>query len=259
MGGLLYKDFVSIKGKALSITFIVLVILFLVFRVIFSGNYINENFMAVTEAGEMVNMLDVIFLTILPSVLYVFIMLVSFCFNKTVVYDEKNKVRSYMLALPLDKKKYVASKYIFVGILTYVFLSLYYILLVINNAFMSDVERLVNSANLCMAIAVPSMCLVLIMHMVDIPFNLLFGNVKARTFQTIFWLIVGFAVVAFFLFGDLEILDKWDILKLIEWADKHAFELTVVSILSPVISLLLFYLSYRITVFFYERKEGMDE
>ena len=164
-----------------------------------------------------------------------------------------------MLALPLDKKKYVASKYIFVGILTYVFLSLYYILLVINNAFMSDVERLVNSANLCMAIAVPSMCLVLIMHMVDIPVNLLFGNVKARTFQTIFWLMVGFAVVAFFLFGDLEILDKWDFLKLIEWADKHAFELTVVSILSPVISIFFFWLSYKITVFFYERKEGMDE
>ena len=72
MGGLLYKDFVSIKGKQVSITMAGLVILFLIFRVIFSGNYINENFMAVTEAGEMVNMLDVIFLTILPSV-YMFL------------------------------------------------------------------------------------------------------------------------------------------------------------------------------------------
>ena len=54
MGGLLYKDFVSIKGKQVSITMAGLVILFLIFRVIFSGNYINENFMAVTEAGKMV-------------------------------------------------------------------------------------------------------------------------------------------------------------------------------------------------------------
>ena len=79
---------------------------------------------------------------------------------------------------------------------------------------------------------------------------------------------VGIAVIgkadiadsaALFLFGDLTVLDRWDISKLVEWADTHAFELTLVSIVSPVISLLLFYVSYRITTFFYERKEGIDE
>ena len=48
MGGLLYKDFVSIKGKRVSITIIIIVLLFLLFRVIFPGNGYNEVFMAMT-------------------------------------------------------------------------------------------------------------------------------------------------------------------------------------------------------------------
>ena len=71
--------------------------------------------------------------------------------------------------------------------------------------------------------------------------------------------MVGFAVVALFLFGDLTVLDRWDLSKLVEWMDAHGFEVTLVSIVSPVISLLLFYVSYRIIAFFYERKEGIDE
>ena len=54
MGGLLYKDFVSVKGKAASIIIIITVLLFLLFRVIFPGNVYNEFFSARTETGEIV-------------------------------------------------------------------------------------------------------------------------------------------------------------------------------------------------------------
>lgn len=259
MGGLLYKDFVSIKGKRVSIAIIIIVLLFLLFRVIFPGNEYNEVFSAMTETGEMINIVDTFFEMSLPVFLYTFIMLVSLSFNKTISYDEKNKIRSYLFSLPVDKKKYVASKYVFVGILTYAYLSVYMILNVISAAFLGEIETVTNLSNLCMALAIPGMSLALLMNAVDIPVNLLFGRAKAVTIQTSFWLIVGFAVVALFLFGDLTVLDRWDLAKLVEWVNAHAFEATLVSVLSPVISLLLFYVSYRITTFFYERKEGIDE
>ena len=259
MGGLLYKDFVSIKGKRVSITIIIIVLLFLLFRVIFPGNGYNEVFTAMTETGEMINIVDTFFVMSLPVFLYTFIMLVSLSFNKTISYDEKNKIRSYLFSLPVDKKKYVASKYVFVGILTYAYLSVYMILNVISAAYLGEIENIINLSNLCMALAIPGMSLALLMNAVDIPLNLLLGRAKAVTFQTSFWLILGFAVVALFLFGDLTVLDRWDLAKLVEWMDAHGFEVTLVSIVSPVISLLLFYVSYRITAFFYERKEGIDE
>lgn len=259
MGGLLYKDFVSIKGKRVSITIIIIVLLFLLFRVIFPGNDYNEVFTAMTETGEMINIVDTFFVMSLPVFLYIFIMLVSLSFNKTISYDEKNKIRSYLFSLPIDKKKYVASKYVFVGILTYTYLSIYMILNVISSAFMGEMQRIADFSNLCTALALPGMSLALVMNAVDIPVNLLFGRAKAVTIRTSFWLIVGFTAVALFLFGDLTVLDRWDLIKLIDWVDAHAFEATLVSVLSPVISLLLFYVSYRITAFFYERKEGMDE
>ena len=259
MGGLLYKDFVSIKGKRVSITIIIIVLLFLLFRVIFPGNGYNEVFTAMTETGEMINIVDTFFVMSLPAFLFTFIMLVSLSFNKTISYDEKTKIRAYLLSLPIDKKKYVASKYVFVGILAYLFLSIYMILNVISSAFMGETQRIADFSNLCTALALPGMSLALVMNAVDIPVNLLFGRAKAVTIQTSFWLIVGFTVVALFLFGDLTVLDRWDLIKLIDWVDAHAFEATLVSVLSPVISLLFFYGSYRITAFFYVRKEGIDE
>ncbi|MBP5528793.1 MAG: ABC-2 transporter permease [Lachnospiraceae bacterium] len=259
MGGLLYKDFVSVKGKAVSVIILITVLLFLLFRVIFPGNVYNEFFSARTETGEVVNIVDTFFVMSLPVFLYTFLMLISIAFNKTITYDEKSKIRAYLLSLPIDKKKYVASKYIFVGILTYAFLSVYMILNVISDAFTGDVGSIVDFSNLCTALALPGMSLALFMNAVDIPVNLLFGRAKAVTIQTSFWLTVGFIAVALFLFGDLTVLDRWDLIKLVEWIDTHAFEATLVSVLSPVISLLFFYVSYRITAFFYVRKEGMDE
>ena len=259
MGGLLYKDFVSVKGKKASITIIILVLLLLLLRVIFPGNVYNGNFSARTETGETVSLIDTFFVMFQPAFLYTFLMLISIAFNKTITYDEKTKIRAYLLSLPIDKKKYVASKYVFVGILTYLFLSIYMILNVISSAFMGETQRIADFSNLCTALALPGMSLALVMNAVDIPVNLLFGRAKAVTVQTSFWLIVGFTAVALFLFGDLTVLDRWDLIKLIDWVDAHAFEATLVSVLSPVISLLIFYVSYRITAFFYVRKEGMDE
>ena len=61
MGGLLYKDFISVKGKLNVWIMVVLTILFLVLRVQFPGTEDLKGFIVENDAGEMVNILDTFF------------------------------------------------------------------------------------------------------------------------------------------------------------------------------------------------------
>ncbi len=58
MGGLLYKDFVAIRGKKLILITGIALILFTILRVAFPGSREITGFMATNDDGEVLNMID---------------------------------------------------------------------------------------------------------------------------------------------------------------------------------------------------------
>ena len=116
MAGLLYKDFAAVRGKRVVLILSVLTVLYVFLRMIFSGNggFGNRGiiFDGVAFLGE-----------------YSCLCLGSYYINslgaKIIQFDEKNRIRSYLSSMPVKKETYVASKYIFVLITSYVVFSLY--------------------------------------------------------------------------------------------------------------------------------------
>ena len=67
-----------------------------------------------------------------------------------------------------------------------------------------------------------------------------------------------FVLIGFMLFADMSWLSEKGtfFVKFFNWYMKYQTEITLASYLSPVVDLVIFYLSYRITVFFKARQEA---
>ena len=70
---------------------------------------------------------------------------------------------------------------------------------------------------------------------------------------------IGIAAIGYVFFGNLNVFEQLDIWLLIKWAEAHEIELALLSILSPMFTILFYYLSYRVALNFYEKKEEYDE
>ena len=258
MGGLLYKDFVAVKGKRLVLTMIIATCLFIVLRMIFRGN--NEGSIYVLENidGELVNLFDTFFLFGAFFIIWMGAFLINNWGSAIMRFDDRDKTRGYLFSMPLNKRTYVASKYIFIAIVIYVVFSLFLIWNVTAASFMRegvsmDMLYLVNG------FSVPFLCMILIMEAFEIPMFLLMGKEKAQMFKTAFWMALAMLAIAWFLFGDLDKIAGFDIDKIIKWIDAHEFEMMLMTVLSPIISLGIYYLSYLTAAGLYERKEVSDD
>ena len=247
MGGLLYKDFVSIKGKRLVLVLLLLTVAFLVLRIVFPGNMDHSAFMALDDDGQEINMLDAIF-AFVPMFLTVSVIgLINGFVGKLVDNDNKNKIHTYISSLPLEKNAYIASKYVFIAITSYVFMSLCMIWVIIYNAFAGKniFSDFLAAFNECI---IPLFCLELFWAVIELPMFILMGTKKAKLIKIAITMLFGFVAVAYLLFGNLQWLsDNFDIGVFVEWAENHRFEIILTDVLSPFITLGLYYLSYRFT------------
>ena len=258
MGGLLYKDFVSVKGKTNIWVTVVITVLFLVLRMMFPGTEDITGFVFENDAGEMVNFIDTFFFQAEFAILFSGAFYINVWASKIVMSDEKNKVRGYLLAMPFDKKSYVASKYIFIGIVAYVEFSVYMVWHVADLAFMRE-GRIMDITYLCSGIALPLVCFMLLTAAFEFPLYFLWGKAKAKMVTIGFWMVIGFLVLWFLMFGDLNLVANFDFEVLVNWANHHEFELVLVSVLSPIIVMVIYYVSYHITAHFYVRREEANE
>lgn len=258
MGGLLYKDFAAVKGKRLVLWLTVLTVAYIALRVLFPGTGELEGFMAENDKGEIVNVIDTFFLMGEFTIIWLGCFMINDLGAKIVQYDEKNRIRGYLAAMPFEKKTYVASKYIFIAIAAYIIFSLYMLWHVVSIAFMGPGYSL-DLSYMIAGFCIPFMCCVLLITSLELPMFLLMGNGKAMMIKVGIIMFIGVLVLGFLLFGDLTLLENWDIGLVISWAEKHEFELILLSVLSPAITMAFYYVSYRIAAYFYVRKEGYDE
>ena len=254
MGGLLYKDFVAVRGKKLVCVLLFLTVLFIALRVMFPGTAHMKFFRVTNEAGESLNMLDIFFFQGEFCILWCGGFYINTLGAKILELDEKNRIRSYLAGMPFAKRTYIASKYVFVGIMAYAVFSLWLIWHITCVAFMGK-GFFDDLGNLLPAFSIPFLCLILLVESFELPMFLLMGKGRAMLVKVSFALMIALLAIGYLLFGDLTVFEKWDISRLIDWIDSHVFELTLFAIVSPFITLAVYYGSYRIAAGVYEKRE----
>lgn len=257
MGGLLYKDFVSVSGKKLIVGITFFTLVYSVLRIAFSGCVRNELFMATNELGQEVNILDSFF--IMGQGLFVVgvIGLMNGWVSKIVGGDQKNKIKNYVYSMPIEKNTYIASKYVFIGVSAYTFFSVAMIWSTICNAFCGE-GNLLEVSTLLGAFLAPCISLVLLSAAIELPMFILMGRDKAMLVKIAIIMVIAFVVIGFLFFGDLNrIGEKLNIATFVEWCNTHAFAVSFIQVVSPVVILALYYMSYCITCHF-NKKEAAN-
>ncbi|MCM1186954.1 MAG: ABC-2 transporter permease [Lachnoclostridium sp.] len=256
MAGLLYKDFVGIKGKKIVWVFTVCTILFLILRLAFPGNG-NADMagasmgMRETESGEFVaitigDFQD--FLLMMPPMLLIACGLIlpsiwttSICKN-----DETNNTKQFTKSLPLGKNAYIASKYLFIGIAVYILFSLETIWIIIFDSVAGDnpAREIILTFSQLLAV----LCgISLLLASIELPFFITLGVKRGSMIKTAILEGIAFLIIAYLFFGDLTVFESLNIYALANWCQEHIVIVLIITTLSPVADIFIFWLSYRIT------------
>lgn len=262
MAGLLYKDFVGIRGRRILLILLGCTLVFVVLRFLFPGNVdaVMSVGMVENEAGELVGItvgeLRDSFLVMLPLLFMVAgISLIPTWTVAICRHDEINRTRQYTAALPLAKNAYIASKYLFIGIAVYLLFSLDSIWIIIFNSVAGD-----NNSAECLRILsqfLMTFCgLILILAAIELPFFITFGVKKGMLVKTALIEGAAFLGAAYLFFGNLKVFRHFDITVFINWCEEHLIIVALISILSPIAELFFFWLSYRITCRINQNREA---
>lgn len=260
MGGMLYKDFLAVKGKKVLIIVLVCTLLFIALRLALPG----ADMVKTGEAGEETsfadgNMIDAFLWTVPFLFALAGIGLPAVWIKSLVAQDEKNKIRAFTKSLPFGKNTYIASKYIFLAIAVYAAMSMEMIWCEIffsrsgDNSF-TDIVKTLQSFLIILSSAS------LLIAGIELPFFLTLGSKKATGVKSAILEILFLFVIGWFFFGNLDIFEKIDLFNMIEWTNTHGFEINMMIVLCPVIASVLYFLSYKLTCAINRNREaGIDE
>ena len=73
--------------------------------------------------------------------------------------------------------------------------------------------------------------------------------------KTFFLLLIALLAVHYLFFGDLTLVRNLDFDRVVAWVEAHEFGLTLLNILSPFITLAVYYLSYKVTCALFVKRE----
>lgn len=242
MAGLLYKDFVAVKGKVLVSVALLVMLFFVVCSIVVT----SENFFIMTGAM----LIWVLFM--LP--LSVPLTLMDALFGA----DAGKKKKGYLHSLPVDKKQYVASKYVFVLITYYVILSCVIIVATFMNPPITE-HLSATWFEVLGGIFPLYICICLIISGMEMPFFVVLGGKAGNAVKTLMLAIVFFMIMAFMLFGDLSVLERFDVEAILEYLEAHPEISLGIQFGVPLAAGIVYYISYRISSALYVRKELQDE
>ena len=254
MLGFLYKDFTAVKGRKFLVFTAAMTLLFVVLRIAFPGTAELEDFMAMDNNGNEVNVIDAFFL------MFVVINIImagdwsNMLVGRVVANDEKNKIRNYISTMPVGKKAYIISKYAFILAATVFVALVLYIWCVVLEAFIGlnftdGLVKLVKDL-------LPSFfAIFLLIASFELPMNIFWGRGKAMIVKISFLMLCGFFVMGYLLFGDLSFFNRIDIEKILIWVATHAKGIKLFTRLFPVGVLAIFAGSCFLASGAYEKKE----
>ena len=255
----MYKDFVAIKGKRICIILLSALALLCILRVIFPGSMAEGLEMVfVNDQGIRINTLDMMFVTPYICIIFIIVCFIDmWCARLSEADESSSRIKNYVSSLPVSANSYVASKYVFITAATYILISLLSITGIVLAAFTEPGTGL-DLIRMCEMLVLPVTSLLILVASVELPLYILLGREKGNLAKVAIILLFVFVIIGFMLFADISWLtDKENyIIAFYNWYTKHLTEMTLISYLSPVIDLFIFYLSYRITVYFKARQEA---
>ena len=169
-------------------------------------------------------------------------------------FDEKGKIKNYIFALPVKKRSYVTSKYVFVG--AFVLVSFLTFLLIhfinIKFSYTNVMSRLLSN------LSIPFISLVIFIYALELPFYILKGVEKAMLLKIAIVMTIGLALMGFIFFGNLEVFRNFNIITIAQWFDRHNITGKLVKTVTPCAACIAYIVSYLFTAARYDKKEDMN-
>lgn len=242
MAGLLYKDFVAVHGKRIALGLVLVTVLLMLFCV----------FCTVDDIVLLVGGTVIWVSVLLPLTVPMYIE------NAVFTADTGKKKKAYLFSLPVSKRQQVAEKYVFVGIAYYVVLSATTLWGIFISGAMENVLRDTQLTGMLSMIPL-YIYICLILSALEMPFFVVLGVKAGNALKQGIFLLLFFFVAAYMLFGDLGILENWDLMSLAAYMQEHMEVAMALQTFFPIAALLIYYLSYRIAGALYAGKELKDE
>lgn len=257
MRGLLYKDFITTcRIKRINLLWILAMatFLFVTLRIVFPGTADNQ--------FNMVNSIaDIIFVMILAIFIIACMSFINSFTTKIIENDEKNKIMAYMKVMPFSNDTYIASNYIYLGLVCLASCTLEYIWAKICTAYCLKGMMLELSKTLDSFIIVFA-CFSIFIAAIELPMFLLWGKEKAMLIKVAILMFIAFVLTGFVLFGDLDrIGDGLDLMNILNWVSTHKEMIKLLKMAAFIVTLVLYYFSYKVTCKLYaikDQKKGMS-
>ena len=156
--------------------------------------------------------------------------------------------------MPVSKREYVLSKYVFLLITYYVCLSVSEFWCSILGIYesMENISGLVTGVMNLLPLLV---CVSLIITAVELPFYLQWGRKKGGRIREVCMILLFFGLIVYLLFGDLTVLDQFNLISLLEYLEEHQDVFIQLNIYIPILAFICYYLSYRISSYLFGRGE----
>ena len=255
----MYKDFVAIKGKRICIILLSAIAILCILRMIFPGSLaeglemISEN-----DQGIRINTLDLMF--VMPYICIIFSIVCfidMWCARLSEADESCSRIKNYVYSLPVSANSYVAAKYVFITIATYVLISLLSITGIVLAAFAEE-GFVLDILRMFEVMVLPVTSLLILVASIELPLYILIGREKGNLVKVAISLLLVFVLIGFMLFADMSWLSEREEFfnKFFNWFMKYKTEVTMVSYLTPIADLIILFISYRITVFFKARQEA---
>lgn len=242
MLGLLYKDYTAVKGRY--------------FLMAFLGQFVlisGIRFLIVDEVTDSILML------VVPVILCCFAGSIPFTFETSLMKaDQGRKQKQYFLSLPVSRRQYVKSKYIFLAIAFYIVQAVGSFEFIVCQVNMESEKMAANiTSSQLLVLVFISVCLIVCAF--ELPFLIGMGVRKGRAAKEVLFFAFFFLVVTYIMFGDLSIFDTAGLVELVEYLTSHPEISVAVQVIMPVAGILSFCVSYRVSACIFERKEWEDE
>lgn len=230
MAGLLYKDFVALKGKIYVAGILAILVLAMALRLFLPPLYIDELLWALS--------IMIIFI--------LYFLVVEKLEISLIATDEGRKQKQYFLSLPISCRQYVASKYLFLLLTFFVLLSVSALLQMI--CLINCRNETIRESILIFECMLPSVtCLFLLIPAIELPFFVGFGANRGSQIKTGLLIALFFLVIIYLFFGDLTIIDRINFIGMLNYLNEHKGLLLCLQVLAPYSVFLLYYISYRIS------------
>ncbi|MBQ7972411.1 MAG: ABC-2 transporter permease [Lachnospiraceae bacterium] len=243
MRSLLYKDYVATNGPAMIGGFGFLTLFICVFTVWCTAN----------------SDMEVILGLFTPMVFFGGCLYLLMLMSQLFQVDSGKNCHDYLLSMPVDKKEYLMSKYVYYLVANYLVLSwgIFLSMIAATTVKTEGMMMMVSTVQLMGPIVIPVM---LIMAAITFPLYILYGKKKGDMIFSAFSVSIAILVFVWFLFGDISGLVNMDFETNMKWVEEHTGLIVILTTVFPIVTGVIYYLSYRITAGIFVRKErDIDE